>query len=71
MLDVLFIALIIEIIIGVLFWAAQQLLDLIPINPIFARLVNIIIVLMSLLVAYKFVVLPLANNFGIHLPSIG
>lgn len=70
MIQVLTLAFVNAIIIGVFFWVLQELISLIPLNATFAKLANIIIILLVLILAYDIVVTPLANVFQIHLPKL-
>jgi type III secretory pathway component EscS len=70
MLQVLAFTLVNAIIIGVFIWILQELISLIPLSPTFAKLVRIIVVLITLILAYDLVVLPLAHVFDLNLPKI-
>ena len=70
MLQVLAFTLVNAIIIGVFIWILQELISLIPLSPTFAKLVRVIVVLITLILAYDLVVLPLAHVFDLNFPKI-
>lgn len=70
MLQVLALTLVYAIIIGVFIWILQELISIIPMSPTIAKLVNIIVVLITLILAYDLIVIPLAHLFDLNLPRL-
>jgi len=70
MIDTLISAFVMALVIGVLFWAVECLIDAIPLDNVFRKITRVIIVLIVLLVAYNKVVFPVLNVMGIHVPRI-
>ena len=60
------------IIIGVLVWAARQLINLIPMDPWIKQVVNVLIIVALVLAIVVYVLLPLLSSFGahLHLPAV-
>jgi hypothetical protein len=56
---------------GFLFWAARQLLSLIPMEPIFAQVINVLLIIVVVAIVLFYVVIPLLHVLaGINI-SIG
>jgi hypothetical protein len=70
MTQLLIFAIVHAIIIGVAFWVLQELISLVPMSATFAKLVNIILILLTLIVAYDLIILPVSKYFGIYLPHM-
>jgi hypothetical protein len=60
------------IIIGVLVWAARQLIGLIPMDPWIAQVINVLLVVLLVLAIVFWVVIPLISMIGgaVHVPSL-
>ncbi len=70
MVNTLIAALVMAVIIGVVFWAVESILDVIPLDGMFRRIVHIIIVLITLIVAYNQVIVPVLGVMDIRVPRI-
>jgi hypothetical protein len=70
MVNTLILALVMALIIGVVFWAVEYMLDSVPMDNMFRRLVHIIVVLIALIVGYDRVVIPILGIFDVHLPRL-
>ena len=70
MVNTLIAALIMALVIGVVFWAVQSMLDVIPLNDTMRRLVHIILVLLILIIGYNKVMVPVLGVLGIHAPLL-
>ena len=57
------------IILGVIWWAIQQLLPLIPLPEPFARIIHVLLVLILVLVVI-WVILTLLSSAGVHVPFL-
>jgi hypothetical protein len=52
------------IIIGVVFWAAGQLLPLMPMDPLFAKVAHVLLVLLAVIIVYYYVLMPILGMAG-------
>jgi hypothetical protein len=61
------------IIIGVLVWAARQLIGLIPMEPWIAQVVNVLIIVVLVLAIVFYVVIPVLEMLGgaVRIPKSG
>lgn len=70
-------AIIVQIIIallvaGFIFWAARQIVALIPMEPIFAQAINVILIILVVAIILFWVVIPLLHMVaGLNLHAIG
>jgi hypothetical protein len=58
---------------GFIFWAARQIIALIPMEPIFAQAINVILIIVVVAIIIFYVVIPLLNMLaGVHInvPSV-
>jgi hypothetical protein len=55
------------IVVGVVWWAVQQLLPLIPLPEPFRRIINVLLVLILVLIVI-YVLMVLLGTVGIHVP---
>lgn len=60
------------IVIGVLLWAARQLIGLIPLEPWIAQVINVLIIVIVVLAIVFYVIIPLLTMIGgaIHIPAL-
>ena len=61
---------IVLIILGVLWWAVQQLLPLIPLPDPFRTIINVLLTVILVLVVI-WVILVLLGEAGVHVPFVG
>jgi hypothetical protein len=67
MISALISLLIAVIVLGVIFWAVQQLLAIVPMDPRFKTVANVLIVLIAVLVVV-WVLLDVVGMAGVHVP---
>jgi hypothetical protein len=70
MVNTLIAALIMALVIGVVFWAVQSMMDIVPMNDVFRRLVHIIMILLVLIIGYNIVIVPVLGVLGVHVPVL-
>lgn len=53
---------------GFLFWAVRQVVALIPMEPIFAQVINVILIIVVVAIILFYIVIPLLNMLaGVHI----
>lgn len=60
---------VVVIILGVVFWAAQQLLPLIPLGEPFATILRVLLVVLAVIIVL-WVILQLLGMGGVHVPML-
>jgi len=70
MVNTLILALVMALIIGVVFWAVQSMLDVMPVGEMLRKIIHVILVLITLIVAYDRVIIPVLGVMDIHLPKL-
>ena len=70
MVNTLILALVMAVIIGVVFWAVQSMLEVIPVNAMLRQIIHVILVLIALIVAYDRVIVPVLGVMDINLPRL-
>jgi hypothetical protein len=53
---------------GFVFWAARQLIALVPMEPIFAQVINVVLIIVVVAIVIFYVIIPLLNLLaGVHI----
>lgn len=58
------------IVIGVVLWAARQLIALVPMEPWIKQVVDVLIVVICVLAIVFYVIIPLLTFLGTHIPAL-